>query len=51
MMTRVGEYLLFHTGMGYDRSTNNFSVNFSVEANFGGIGTTNNPMSSLLGVR
>ena len=49
-LTRIGEYLLFHVGTGYDHSRNNFTVNFMLEPRLGG-GSRNNvmQMSSLVG--
>ena len=35
-ITRVGEYMLFHLGTGYDRSRNNYSLNVMVEPRLGG---------------
>lgn len=35
-ITRVGEYMLFHLGTGYDRSRNVYSMNFMVEPRLGG---------------
>lgn len=39
-VTRVGEYLLFVVGAGYDRSRNAWSLNFSVQPKFGNLRTT-----------
>lgn len=47
-ITRIGEYLLFHVGTGYDRSRNNFSLNFMIEPKLGNK-TTPTQMSSLIG--
>ena len=47
-LTRIGEYLLFHVGTGYDRSRNNFSLNVMVEPRLGSK-TTSTQMSSLIG--
>ena len=47
-ITRVGEYMLFHLGTGYNRSRNNFSLNFMVEPRFGSK-STSTQMSSLIG--
>lgn len=47
-ITRIGEYLLFHVGTGYDRSRNNFSINFMVEPKLGN-NSTSTQMSSLIG--
>ena len=46
-ITRIGEYMLFHVGTGYDRSRNNFSINFMVEPRLGG--NSSAQISSLLG--
>ncbi len=46
-ITRIGEYMLFHLGTGYDRSRDNFSLNFMVEPRFGNK-TTSTQMSSLI---
>lgn len=47
-ITRIGEYMLFHVGTGYDRSRNNFSLNFMIEPRLGNK-TTSTQMSSLIG--
>jgi len=47
-VTRIGEYMLFHVGAGYDRSRNNFSLNFMLEPRLGSK-TTSTQMSSLIG--
>ena len=47
-ITRIGEYMLFHVGTGYDRSRNNFSLNFMIEPRLGSK-TTSTQMSSLIG--
>ena len=47
-ITRIGEYMLFHVGTGYNRSRNNFSVNFMVEPRLGNKSNTTQ-MSSLIG--
>lgn len=47
-ITRIGEYMLFHLGTGYDRSRNNFSLNFMIEPRLGNK-TTPTQMSSLIG--
>lgn len=47
-ITRIGEYLLFHVGTGYDRSRDNLSINFMVEPRLGGQSTMTQ-MSSLIG--
>ena len=47
-ITRIGEYMLFHVGAGYDRSRNNLSINFMVEPRLGG-GNRLAQMSSLIG--
>jgi hypothetical protein len=40
--------MLFHVGTGYDRSRNNFSLNFMIEPRLGSK-TTSTQMSSLIG--
>ncbi len=49
-VTRIGEYMLFHFGAGYDRSRDNFGVGVSVEPKFGNYGSGSTQLSSLLGV-
>ncbi len=49
-ITRIGEYLLFHVGLGYDRSRNNFGIGISVEPKFGSYRSGSTQLSSLLGV-
>lgn len=49
-ITRIGEYLLFHVGAGYDRSRDSFGVGISVEPKFGSYGAGSTQLSSLLGV-
>ncbi|MEZ6057717.1 MAG: hypothetical protein R3C01_13535 [Planctomycetaceae bacterium] len=48
-VTRVGEYALFHVGVGYDRSRNNFGVGFSFEPKFGNPQNSSTQLSSLPG--
>ncbi len=47
-ITRIGEYMLFHLGTGYDRSRDNFSVNIMIEPRLGNK-STSTQMSSLIG--
>ena len=47
-ITRIGEYMLFHLGTGYDRSRDNFSINFMVEPRLGNR-TTSTQMTPLIG--
>ena len=47
-LTRIGEYMLFHVGTGYNRSRNNFSLNFMVEPRLGNR-STSSQTSSLIG--
>lgn len=49
-ITRIGEYALFHVGLGYDRSRNNFGFGISIEPRLGGYGSNSTQLSSLLGV-
>ena len=50
-LTRIGEYMLLHIGMGYDRSRNNFGVGISVEPKFGSFAPGSTQLSSLLGIQ
>lgn len=50
-LTRIGEYMLIHIGMGYDRSRNNFGVGISVEPKFGSFAPGSTQLSSLLGIQ
>ena len=47
-ITRVGEYMLFHLGTGYDRSRNNVSLNFMIEPRLGS-SNSSAQLSSLTG--
>ncbi len=47
-VTRIGEYMLFHVGAGYDRSRDNLSFNFMIEPRIGNK-TTSSSMNSILG--
>jgi hypothetical protein len=48
-VTRVGEYLLFVVGAGYDRSRNAWSLNFSISPKFGNFRANSTQLSSLIG--
>jgi lipopolysaccharide export system protein LptA len=50
-MTRIGEYLLFHLGVGYDRSRDNVGIGISVEPKFGSFSAGSTQLSSLLGIQ
>lgn len=50
-LTRIGEYMLFHLGIGYDRSRNNFGVGVSIEPKFGSYAGGSTQLSSLLGIQ
>ncbi|WP_437205724.1 hypothetical protein [Planctomicrobium sp. SH664] len=50
-ITRIGEYFLFHFGLGYDRSKDNVGVAVSLEPKLGGFGTGSMRLNSLLGVK
>ena len=47
-ITRIGEYMLFHLGTGYNRSRNSYSLNFMIEPRLGNK-STSTQMSSLIG--
>jgi hypothetical protein len=49
-ITRIGEYALFHMGLGYDASRSNVGFGISIEPRLGGYGTNSTQLSSLLGV-
>lgn len=49
-ITRIGEYLLFHMGLGYDASRNNFGVGISLEPRIGPFDSSSSQLSSLLGI-
>lgn len=49
-ITRIGEYALFHMGVGYDRSRDNLGFGISIEPRLGGFGSNSTQLSSLLGV-
>lgn len=49
-VTRIGEYLLWTVGAGYDRSRNAWSVNFSLEPKFGNVRIRSTQLSSLQGL-
>jgi hypothetical protein len=49
-ITRIGEYALFHVGLGYDASRNNVGFGISFEPRIGPFDSTSSQMSSLLGI-
>jgi hypothetical protein len=49
-ITRIGEYMLLHLGVGFDVSRNNVGVGISLEPRLGPMNSASNQMSSLLGI-
>lgn len=49
-VTRVGEYLLFVCGGGYDRSRNSWSFNFSISPKFGAFRANTTQLNRLTGL-
>jgi hypothetical protein len=49
-LTRIGEYMLFHMGFGFDASRKNVGIGISLEPRIGPFNSASNQLSSLLGI-